>query len=214
MLTHLLFDFDGTLVKSMDLSLNLLNGLAEKHHYRPVTPEDVPRLKGLPLTERFRQVGLSARRIPAISLEFLSLYHKALATLKPADGARAMLEAVKAEGLGLSVLSSNSVENITSFLRQNGMDLFDHVFSSNSLLGKDRSIRRFLKQFGVDKTELVYIGDELRDIEACKLAGVRIIAVTWGFDPAPLIRSGAPDFIASTPDEVFETVLSLLSETR
>ena len=209
MITHILFDFDGTLVESMDLSLHLLNGLSEKYHYSRVSPEDVHRLKAMPLPERFRQVGVPAHRIPAISLDFLTLYRKELPSLRPVDGARALLEALKKEGLGLSVLSSNSVENITAFLRANGMELFDHIFSSNNLFGKDRSIRKFLSRFGVEKGGLLYVGDELRDIEACRLAGVRIVAVSWGFDPAPLIESGKPDFIAATPGEVLETVLAL-----
>jgi len=209
LITHILFDFDGTLVESMDLSLNLLNGLSEKYHYRRVPLEDVPRLKAMPLPERFRQVGVPAHRIPAISLDFLKLYHKSLPSLQPVEGVRALLEALKAQGLGLSVLSSNSVENIQAFLRANGMEHFDHIFSSNNLFGKDRSIRRFLARFGVQKGELIYVGDELRDIEACRLAGVRIVAVTWGFDPAALIESGRPDFIARTTDEVLQTILTM-----
>jgi hypothetical protein len=80
---------------------------------------------------------------------------------------------------------------------------------SNNLFGKDRSIRKFLSRFCVDKGGLIYVGDELRDIEACRLAGVRIVAVTWGFDPAPLIESGKPDFIATTPGDVLHTIQSL-----
>lgn len=209
MITHILFDFDGTLVESMDLSLHLLNGLSEKYHYRRVSQEDLPRLKAMPLPERFRQVGVPAHRIPAISLDFLSLYHKSLPSLQPVEGMRALLEKLKKEGLGLSVLSSNSVENIQAFLRANGMELFDHIFSCNNLFGKDRSIRKFLSRFGVEKGGLLYVGDELRDIEACRLAGVKIVAVTWGFDPAPLLRSGNPDVIAETPGDVLETVLAL-----
>jgi phosphoglycolate phosphatase len=214
LITHILFDFDGTLVESMDLSLSLLNGLSEKYHYHRVSQEDVPRLKAMPLPERFRQVGVPAHRIPAISLDFLSLYHKSLESLRPVEGTRALLEALKAQGLGLSVLSSNSVENIQAFLRVNHMELFDHIFSCNNLFGKDRSIRKFLARFGVDKGELLYVGDELRDIEACRLAEVRIVAVTWGFDPAPLIESGRPDFIAATPGEALETIRSLLRQPR
>jgi phosphoglycolate phosphatase len=209
LITHILFDFDGTLVQSMDLSLSLLNGLSEKYHYRHVSQEDIHKLKGIPLPERLKRIGLPAYRIPAISLEFLTLYRQSLATLKPVDGARALLHALKAEGVGLSVLSSNSVENIASFLRPNDMALFDHIFSSNNLFGKDRSIKRFLRQFSVEKGELLYVGDELRDIEACKLAGVKIVAVTWGFDPTPLLRSGAPNFLANSPDDVLKTVLAL-----
>jgi phosphoglycolate phosphatase len=209
LITHILFDFDGTLVQSMDLSLRLLNDLSGKYHYHPVARGDVQRLKVLPVPERFRQIGLPLHRIPAISLEFLSLYHQAVENLKPVEGARTLLEALRAEGVGLSVLSSNSVENINAFLRQNGMELFDHVFSSNNLFGKDRSIQKFLKQFGVKKSELLYVGDELRDVEACKLAGVKVIAVTWGFDPAPLLLSGEPDFVAHAPGEALEIVRSL-----
>ena len=212
LITHILFDFDGTLVESMDLSLNLLNGLSEKYHYRRVSPEDVHRLKAMPLPERFKQVGVPAHRIPAISLDFLKLYRNALSSLQPVEGTRALLEALKREGLGLSVLSSNSVENIQAFLRANGMELFDHIFSCNNLFGKDRSIRKFLSRFGVDKGGLIYVGDELRDVEACRLAEVKIVAVTWGFDPAPLIESGQPDFIAATPGEVLKTVQALRSK--
>ena len=213
MITHILFDFDGTLVQSMDLSLKILNDLSGKYRYHPVAVEDVQKLKAMPLPERFRQIGLPAHRIPAISLEFLSLYHQGISSLHPVDGTKALLEAVKAEGIGLSVLSSNSVENIAAFLRQNGMDLFDHIFSSNNLFGKDRSIRKFLRQFGVEKGELLYVGDELRDIEACRLAGVKIVSVTWGFDPPQLLRGGKPDFIASTPGEVLDTIRSLRGAT-
>ena len=209
MITHILFDFDGTLVESMDLSLHLLNGLSEKYHYRCVSLEDVARLKAMPLPERFRQMGVQAHRIPAISLDFLSLYRNALPSIQPVAGARALLESLKREGLGLSVLSSNSVENIQAFLRANGMELFDHIFSCNNLFGKDRSIKKFLARFGVDRSELLYVGDELRDIEACREAGVKIVAVTWGFDPAPLIKSGGPDFLAGTPDEALQTVRAL-----
>ncbi len=209
LITHILFDFDGTLVESMDLSLHLLNGLSEKYHYSRVSLEDLPRLKAMPLPERFKQVGVPAHRIPAISMDFLSLYHKSLPSLQPVEGTRALLEALKKEGLGLSVLSSNSVENINAFLRANGMELFDHIFSCNNLFGKDRSIRKFLSRFGVEKGGLLYVGDELRDIEACRLAEVKIVAVTWGFDPAPLLRSGNPEFIAATPGEVLKMIQSM-----
>jgi phosphoglycolate phosphatase len=209
----MLFDFDGTLVQSMDLSLRLLNELSGKYRYRSVDPADVQRLKAVPIPERFRQIGLPMHRIPAISLEFLSLYHQALPMLQPVEGARELLLSLNAEGLGLSVLSSNSVENINAFLRHSGMELFDHVFSSNNLFGKDRSIRKFLKQFSLEARELLYVGDELRDVEACHLAGVKVIAVTWGFDPAPLLRSGKPDFLAFAPGDVLETVRRLRWET-
>ena len=110
----------------------------------------------------------------------------------------------------MSVLSSNTEDNIAAFLKKNGLELFEHIRSSN-LFGKDKAIGRFMRQLGLQTDELLYVGDELRDIEACKKAGVRIVAVAWGYDPLPLLVSGNPDGIAKTPEELLRFVRRMQS---
>jgi phosphoglycolate phosphatase len=68
-----------------------------------------------------------------------------------------------------------------------------------------------MRQLGLQTDELLYVGDELRDIEACKKAGVRIVAVAWGYDPLPLLVSGNPDGIAKTPEELLRFVRRMQS---
>ena len=58
MIKHIIFDFDGTIVDSSELTLQIINRLAEKYHYKKVTMEDVHILKNVPVRERFKQIGL------------------------------------------------------------------------------------------------------------------------------------------------------------
>lgn len=210
LIRHILFDFDGTIVNSLELSLRIVNDMADKYHYRRTTLEEIQRLKSLPLAERLRQVGLPLYKIPALKAESAALYKRSLASLKPAEGVWELLLTLKREGFLMSVLSSNTEDNIAAFLKKNGLELFEHIRSSN-LFGKDKAIGRFMRQLGLQTDELLYVGDELRDIEACKKAGVRIVAVAWGYDPLPLLVSGNPDGIAKTPEELLRFVRRMQS---
>lgn len=209
MIRQILFDFDGTMVQSLRLALLILNKMAEKYHYRTVTMEEMQVLKRLPLSERLREIGFPIHQIPAMAAESAALYRRGIEELKPVPGVGDVLSALKQEGYGLSILSSNSVDNIEEFLRRNQLELFEHICSANNLFGKDKSLRRFIKRYGIVKNELLYVGDETRDIDACKKVGVRIAAAAWGYDPLPLLRIRKPDFIAETPEDILRIVKTL-----
>lgn len=208
MYRQILFDFDGTIVDSLDLALRILNRMAEKYHYPTVTESDMQLLKSMPLTERFQKIGFPLHKIPAMTVECAALYRREIPGLKPVSGILDLFDTLKTEGCSLSVLSSNSEENIAEFFRRNGIVQFDHIFSSNNLFGKEKSIRKYLRRFGVKAEELLYVGDELRDLDACRAAGIKVVAVTWGYDPLPLLRSGKPDFIAQAPADILGAVRS------
>lgn len=47
-----------------------------------------------------------------------------------------------------------------------------------------------------------YVGDEVRDVEAARGAGMRSIAVSWGFNSEMALRAAHPDYIAASPNEL------------
>ena len=49
---------------------------------------------------------------------------------------------------------------------------------------------------------IVYVGDETRDIEACRAAGIPVIAVSWGLNTRALLFSLSPDQIVDSPEEL------------
>ena len=77
------------------------------------------------------------------------------------------------------------------------------------MFGKHRSLKRLLKTYHMKPAETIYIGDEVRDIEACRKAKVQIIAVTWGFNSKRILERAKPDFIADKPEDIVKIVKAL-----
>lgn len=208
MIKHIVFDFDGTIVDSMDLAVHILNELADKFHYQKVTTEEVRVLKNFPVRERFKRIGLPLYKIPSMTVDSMTMFKQQIHTLNAFEGIKDLLISLKEYGYRLSVISSNSVDNITDFLKRNDLEVFDHVISENNLFGKDKCIKKYLKRFCLKADEILYVGDEHRDIEACKKTAVKIIAVVWGFDPLSLLESEHPSFIAHKPEDILRIAQS------
>ena len=55
---------------------------------------------------------------------------------------------------------------------------------------------------------MIYVGDEQRDIIACKKVGVDVIWVGWGYDVIETIQEASPDYMVYTPNEILHIVQS------
>jgi phosphoglycolate phosphatase-like HAD superfamily hydrolase len=58
----------------------------------------------------------------------------------------------------------------------------------------------------LDPSKVFYIGDETRDIEAAKKAGIKSIAVTWGYNTKAILDNSNPDFLCESTDALKETI--------
>jgi len=214
LIKHIVFDFDGTLADAKDVGMHIINELAERHNYPNFTMEELAKINDYPIKERFKKIGIPLYKIPQLSLETLHIYRNLIHSVKTFDGIQQLLLRLQKEGFILSIISSNSVDNIKIFLHKNQLELFDNVISVNNLFGKHISINKYLKQFHLRSDEIIYIGDELRDIEACKKLRVKIISVVWGFDPISLLKRGHPDYIAYEPEDIFQIVKSITGDDQ
>jgi phosphoglycolate phosphatase len=209
MLKHVIFDFDGTIADSLNQSLKIGNQLAAKYGFPEITEGEVKELKYLPIEERLKRYNIKLYFLPKLLIEFLKIYRNHVGSIDLIYGVDCLLEDLKSSGFKLGIISSNNLDNINKFLSDKQLHTFDFVYSSKGLFGKHGTINSCLRKFGINKDEVIYIGDELRDIHACKKSGIRIISVTWGFDPPDLLTKGNPDFIANTPFEVLNHIKSI-----
>ncbi|MGE5453800.1 MAG: HAD-IA family hydrolase [Methylocystaceae bacterium] len=209
MIKHIVFDFDGTIADAKDVGYHIINELAGKHNYPKLTLEELSNINNYPIKERLKKIGVPLYKIPQLSLETLHIYRNLIQSVQAFDGMHDLLVNLQKEGFILSIISSNSVDNIKVFLHKHDLEFFDNIISVKNLFGKHVSIKKYLRQFRLRADEIIYIGDELRDIEACKKLRVKIISVVWGFDPLTLIKRGNPDYIAYQPNEILEIVKSI-----
>jgi phosphoglycolate phosphatase len=208
MIKYVVFDFDGTLVDSKTVFISVFNQLAEKHKFKKMEPENIEYLRQLSITERCKFLQLPLYKLPLLSADLLHLYQKSLKDVNLIAGIRNLVEDLSRQGYAIGIISSNSEYNIREFLNYNQIKNIDAIYSASNIFGKDRVIRKFLKTYRLRNDEIIYVGDEVRDITACKKNGVKIIWVSWGYDIKSMAETESPDFIAHSPAEIAGIVKS------
>ncbi len=210
MVKHILFDFDGTLVDSRALLVKLYNEMAVQYQFRRIRDQDLALLRSLSISERVDRLGVPVLQIPKLVTAGRQLYQENIRTLHIVPGMKEVIARVSSQGMKSSILSSNSEVNIRQILKNNKLDgAFKEIISAKHIFGKHHSIRKVMKQWWTSPSRMIYVGDELRDIEACRKLGVPIVAVTWGYDSQHLLLSGKPDYLVNSPGELLKTLLSL-----
>lgn len=212
MIRHVIFDFDGTIVNSRPLIVELYNSLADKHGYQAIGDDESEPFAGRSIRQRSKELGIPLYRLPMLGFQLFSEYRRQIKTLEIKDGVGDLIRDLNAQGYQLSIISSNLESNIRSFLRHNEIHQFVQVRSCFSLFGKHRAIHSFLKDNKLNRHEALYIGDELRDIQAGQRSGIKIIAAGWGYDSFELMKRFSPDFTALYPGEVSAAIQGFNAE--
>ena len=195
------FDFDGTLADSLGPAVELFNRLAPDLRLKPIT--DIEAARTTPTRKFFRQHGIRFWRLPRVIRAFQAAAAEHADQIRLHDGVAAVLEGLRASGHRLGVLSSNREDTIRACLRAAGVEHhFDFVIGYPKLFGKAKALRRILKRERIDRAEVLFVGDELRDVEAGRKARVQTVAVTWGFHAESLLTGGGPTFVVREPGEL------------
>lgn len=206
----IIFDFDGTLADTLDALLVVTNRLALEFGYPLTTPDQLSQLRHLSSKEIILQSGVPLFKIPFFLKKVREYLQAHILNLNTIPGIQEALIQLRNDGNCLGILTSNSEENVTLFLQKHGIqDLFSFIYSEPSLFGKDKSLRKVMKKHHLFAEEVIYVGDETRDIEASKKIHIKVIAVSWGFNSGEVLVKYNPDFLIHQPGELIEVLGSL-----
>ena len=210
MLQYIIFDFDGTLADSKEVFISVYNQIAIKHNYRQIESTNLQYLRTLTIAGRCRYLRVPLYRIPFLASEFLTRYKQTLDQVKIFDGINELMLELDKIGIKMAIISSNAESNITGFLSANGIGHISQIYCSTNLFGKTKLINGFLKKFDLRAEQVLYVGDETRDILACKNAGVKIAWVEWGYDMRETAVAARPDYLVSDPSEILNIARELI----
>ncbi|KOS63579.1 HAD hydrolase-like protein [Lysinibacillus agricola] len=203
---YIIFDFDGTLADSTAVFASAWNTLAQKYKFKGIELKEIESLKKLSIADRSKLFDFPMYKLPMILPQFYRLYRQSLNDVHLYDGIKEVLMEIDKRGYKILIISSNSKENILEFLKMNAIHCVSNVLCSNRIFGKDKVIKKFLKDSNITPSEVLYIGDEQRDIVACKKAGVPIIWVGWGYDAIEVIQQEEPEYKVATPQEILTII--------
>jgi phosphoglycolate phosphatase len=186
-----IFDCDGTLADSFPWFTRALNSVADKYGFRRVESHEVETLRGLSAREMIRHLGVPRWKLPLIANYMRKLKAKERAPLF--DGVEPMLHALAAKGAAIAMVSSDAEDNVRAMLGPELAALVSHYSCGASLFGKAAKFKSVLRGSGHGTAEAICIGDELRDLEAARSAGIAFGAVTWGYTKPEALRAHMPN---------------------
>ena len=203
----LLFDVDGTLAETFDKAADIVEDLAAKFNY--VAPEDRRKLRRIDWQELPTYLGVSRFRRRRFKRTFLERLRAAMSDARLSRDLDGVLKIITVSGYPVGAMTSSSVTNFESLAKEN------NYFSMTDLgdydVNKSRVLKDFISRFGLAPTEVVYVGDEVEDIEAAKSLGMTSVGAAWGLTHEIELKKHEPDFIVNKPEELL-TVLSQLDD--
>ena len=200
----LVFDFDGTIADTFQYILNLSNEMASEFNFKEIHPNEVEGMKDKTSQEVIKHLGVPIMKIPLIVAKAKEALQKEIAQIEPVEGLKEILAQLKSFGYTMGILTSNSTNNVHKFLKIHDLDFFDFISSTSKIWSKNTSLNKLIKKEGLQTEDIIYIGDETRDISAAKKAGVKVAAVTWGYNSEKALEEHKPDYLVNFPEELLK----------
>jgi phosphoglycolate phosphatase-like HAD superfamily hydrolase len=202
----LLCDLDGTLIDSMPTLADLATEVMESIYGTPkiLARELYLATCGLPFVKQLEEIYPGDPRNPGASDLFEGRKPARCDQIRMPSETRRALERMRGMGVRLAVSSNNGVTNVETFARNAGFP-FDLVLGFGGGLAKGRPhIEATSRKFGVDRQEMLFVGDSLHDGEIAEREGIPFVGLATTFSPerftlrfprVPVIRR-----FASLPD--------------
>ena len=203
----ILFDFDGTIADTYQAIANITNQLSTEFGYKALNQEELLLIKNLSSREIVKLSEISIFKLPFLVKRIRTELSKEIAELDLIPGMDRVLFELKRRGYVLGIVTSNDRENVEVFLANNGLNhLFSYIYSATAIFGKHRVINQVIREHNVNKSNVIYVGDETRDIRSARKSRIPSIAVGWGFNSAEILKKHQPDYLVDRPSELLEAI--------
>lgn len=198
MVTHVLWDWNGTLVDDLDLVIDVMNTLLAAKQLPLLDRPRHRRLFGFPVRDYYARLGLGPEHgsFEEWARAFVDEYDGRVRDIPVRPAGRAILRRLRARGLGQVVLSAGRTEHLRELVALHDLRRdFDELLGLDDHYahGKIDVARAWLDRTGLDAAGLLLIGDTLHDHEVAGSIGASCVLVADGYqDEARLRATGRP----------------------
>jgi len=208
MVKAVIFDFDGTFADIAPVVYKIVNDLARKYGYdRFEDYEEALELVKSKGTKRFiiENLGLNLFKLPSFVRDLKNeIYIRSEKDGKLFEGLEKFLEKLSND-YTIGILTSNS-KDVVEFLLGDSKKHVKFIYPECSFFKKHKHMKKLLKQRKLKREDVVYVGDEARDIKASRKAKIKVIGVSWGYNAKDLLKKEKPDAIVDSFDELYSTI--------
>ena len=181
-----IFDLDGTLLDTSEGIMSSVRYTVDKKKLRELSEDEIKTFIGPPIQNSFKsKYNMDAEEADDCAAVFRARYSSEdLFLAKPYEGIYELLEKLKTEKIMCAVATYKREDYAIPLLKKFHFDNYmDYMYGSDleGKLLKSDIINKCISDAGVDKTEVVMIGDTINDEKGALALGVDFIGVTYGF---------------------------------
>ena len=209
---HIIWDFNGTLLDDVQLSVDCDNAVFDALHLPRITADDYRRHMTMPVRDFYVALGVDLQVYPyeTIGRLWLDRFNRLAVEAGLVPGALEAVRRAQAAGDTQSILSASYERSLAAQCEARG--LMPYMAAVDGL--EDESARRKteiglrqMKRLGLDGAGTVLVGDMVADAQLASELGVGCVLVSWGHNDLPrLLATGLP--VAHTPQELERLLLS------
>ena len=208
-----IFDLDGTILNTIQDLANTLNYALSTYGYPTHTVDEVRRFVGngvWVLVERGCPKGTPEAQRQKVYDCFVEYYkdHNRDFT-RPYEGIPELLEALKAKGVRISVVSNKIEPAVVSLCRDFFPGKFEFTVGNRPDLRTKPApdeVNVVVEQMDLDRSEIVYIGDTEVDLQTADNSGMDCICVSWGFRSLAELQQLHAKYVVTSPEEILHIV--------
>lgn len=210
-----IFDLDGTLLDTIQDIGESVNASLKKHNHKGYSIAEYKYFVGRGIDETIttciKKGGINPTEFDSIKKGYMEEYKiRHNLNTKPYDGIVELLNDLKESGVKVNVLSNKPHHQTLKSIKH-----YFHKFKFDFIYGKKpefrikpypESIFDMIEKLGIDKKDILYIGDTNTDIQTANNAGLTSVGVLWGFrDRLELEKEGAT-YIVDKPSDILKIV--------
>lgn len=183
--THIIWDWNGTLLNDVDLMIDVIGGLLNEHGLERIDRQNYCELFRFPIRDYYKALGFDFQKVnfEHLSEKFIAAYRKGLPTTKLHGGVKDFLHSVHESKISQSVLSAAQEVYLDEQLSHFGIrHYFDHVYGLNDYhaAGKLERGKELMADSRMPKDTTILIGDTDHDLEVGQALGIEVLLLADG----------------------------------
>lgn len=211
-----IFDLDGTLSDSIHSMKYCVDKVMAAYGYGPFSVEQYKYFVGDGAANLIKRALLAGGDKELVHFEEAFARYKeifrenCMYEVKPYEGIRQLLAALKEKGIAIAVLSNKPhAETVNVIETLFGKDYFDVILGQTDKVAikpSPEGVFVILEKLGIGAEETLYLGDTSTDMKTGKSAGAFTVGALWGFRDYKELSDNHADAIIEKPLQLLEYV--------
>jgi phosphoglycolate phosphatase len=198
---HIIWDYNGTLLNDLELSVDVMNTLLAKRNLPLLTIDRYRELFDFPVIDYYQRLGFDFDIEPfeIVGTEYIVEYDKRDKMNMLHEGTHELLEDIKIAGMDQSVLSAREAIQLHAELKQANVFYYFHEvvgLHDHYAGGKTEYGMRLINGLEIHPEQILMIGDTKHDAEVAKECGIDCVLLAHGHHSKNKLKSCGVDVLS------------------